>query len=159
LANARGRREDDERWTRETRERARERRGGARWERVEMRAMDGSSRDARARGATSRARMPPRVDEGVGRGRRNSRRETRAWMWAIVLAAIARMPTMANAGPGLAIGAAAVQQAATASGGGRIDARGAGALRGREHRSGCESVVDRGGGAATLSIAQQVCEN
>ena len=43
--------------------------------------------------------------------------------------------------------------------GGRIDARGAGALRGREHRSGCESVVDRGGGAATLSIAQQVCEN
>lgn len=131
-------------------------RGG---ERVEMRAMDGSSRDARARGATSRARMPPRVDEGVGRGRRNSRRETRAWMWAIVLAAIARMPTMANAGPGLAIGAAAIQQAAAASGGGRIDARGAGALRGREHRSGCESVVDRGGGAATLSIAQQICEN
>ena len=43
--------------------------------------------------------------------------------------------------------------------GGRIDARGAGALRGREHRSGCESVVDRGGGAATLSIAQQICEN
>ena len=76
-----------------------------------MRAMDGSSRDARARGATSRARMPPRVDEGVvGRGRRKSRRETRAWMWAIVLAAIARMPTMANAGPGLAVGAAAVQQ-------------------------------------------------
>ena len=38
LAIARGRREDDERWTRETRERAGERRGGARW---------GESRDAR----------------------------------------------------------------------------------------------------------------
>ena len=121
-----------------------------------MRAMDGPSRDARGGGATSRARTPPRAREGVGRGRRNSRRETRAWMWAIVLAAIARMPTMANAGPGLAIGATRL---ARGGAGAAVAARGAGALRGREHRSGCESVVDRGGGAATLSIAQQICEN
>ena len=97
LAIERGRREDDGRWTRETRERERETRG-VRWERVDMRAIDGSSRDARARGATSRARTPTRADEGVRRGRRNSRRETRAWMWAIALAVIAWMATMVDAG-------------------------------------------------------------
>ena len=57
----RRRREDDGRWTRETHARARERRGGVRWKRIEMRAMDGSSRDARGGGRRA------------GRGRRRAR--------------------------------------------------------------------------------------
>ena len=141
----RRRREDDGRWTRETHARARERRGGVRWN-----DEPGADAAARARGCSPRTEERGTRDARVDVGDRAGRDRVDG----------------DDGGRGGGTGDRGGRGAGGDGGerGGRIDAqrrhaRGAGGLRGREHWSGCESVVDRGGGAAPLSIAQQICEN